>query len=66
MHIAKTLVQEHTSFEVEISIEKLGTYKSPSTDKILAVLIQAGGNTLCSEIYKLINCIFEKEEFPRQ
>jgi hypothetical protein len=35
-------------------------------DKISAELIQAGGNTLCSEIHKLINSILNKEELPQQ
>jgi hypothetical protein len=41
-------------------------YKSPGTEQILAELIQEGGNILCSEIHKLINCIWNKEEFPQQ
>jgi hypothetical protein len=40
----------------------LKSYKSPGNDHILAELIQAGGtgNTLCSEIHRLINCIWNK------
>jgi hypothetical protein len=37
-------------------------YKLPGTDQIPAELIQAGGNTLSSEIHKLINCIWNKKE----
>jgi hypothetical protein len=44
----------------------LKRYKSPGIDQILAELIQAGGNTLHSEIHKLINCIWNKEELPEQ
>jgi hypothetical protein len=44
----------------------LKRYKSPGTDQIPAELIQAGGNTLRSEIHKLINCIWNKEELPEQ
>jgi hypothetical protein len=44
----------------------LKTCKSPGIDQIPAELIQAGGNTLCSEIHKLINCIWNKEELPDQ
>jgi hypothetical protein len=44
----------------------LKRYKSPGIDQIPAELIQAGGNTLHSEIHKLINCIWYKEEFPEQ
>jgi hypothetical protein len=41
-------------------------YKSSGSDQIPADLIQAGGETLQSEIHKLINCIWSKEEFPDQ
>jgi hypothetical protein len=50
----KPLVPESSSSEVEITIEKLKSYKSPGIDQIPAELIQAGGNTLLSEIHKLI------------
>jgi hypothetical protein len=32
----------------------------------MAELIQAGSNTLRSDIHKLINCIWNKEELPDQ
>jgi hypothetical protein len=38
-------------------------YKSPGSDKILAELIQAVGETFVSVIHKLINLIWNKEEF---
>jgi hypothetical protein len=41
-------------------------HKSLGTDQILAELIQAGGEILCSEIQKLINSIWNKEELPQQ
>jgi hypothetical protein len=66
IHTAEPLVPEPGSSEVEIAIEKLKSYKSPGTDQIPAELIHAGGNTLCSEIHKLINCIWNKEELPEQ
>jgi hypothetical protein len=44
----------------------LKRYKSPGIDQILTELIQAGGNTLRSEIHKLINFIWNKEELPEQ
>jgi hypothetical protein len=46
MHTAEALVPEPSSFEVDIANKKLKRYKSSSTDKILAELIQGGGNTL--------------------
>jgi hypothetical protein len=55
IHTAEPLVPEPSSSEVEIDIEKLKRYKSPGIDQIPAKLIQAGGNTLSSEIHILIN-----------
>jgi hypothetical protein len=54
MHTAEPLVPEPILFKVEISNENLRRYKLSGTDQILAELIQAGGNTLCSEMHKLI------------
>jgi hypothetical protein len=64
IHTAEPLVPKPSSFEVEIAIEKLKRYKSPGIDQILAEFIQSGRNTLCSEIHKLINCIWNTEELP--
>jgi hypothetical protein len=64
IHTAEPLVPEPSSSEVEISIEKMKRYKSPGINQIPAELIHAGGNTLHSEIHKLINCIWNKEELP--
>jgi hypothetical protein len=47
------LVSETNFFQVQIAPEKLERYKTPGTDQILAALIQRGGETLYSEIYKL-------------
>jgi hypothetical protein len=66
MHAAESLVPEPSSFDVEIAIEKLKRYKSPSIDLILAEMIQAGGNTLCSEIHEFINSNWKKEALPQQ
>jgi hypothetical protein len=41
-------------------------YKLPGIDQIQAEMIQAGGNTLHSEIHKLINSIHNKDELPQQ
>jgi hypothetical protein len=38
----------------------LKRYKSPGIDQILALLIQAGGNPVRSEIHKLNNSIWNK------
>jgi hypothetical protein len=52
--------------EVEVAIGKLKRYKSPGVDQIPAELIQTGGETLRSEIHKLIKLIWNKEELPHQ
>jgi hypothetical protein len=59
-------VPEPSAIEVEIAIEKLKRYKSPGTDQIPAEMIKAGGSKICSEIHKLINSIWNKEELPEQ
>jgi sorting nexin-29 len=41
-------------------------YRSPGIVQIPAELIQAGRNTLRSDIHKFINCIWNKEELPEQ
>jgi hypothetical protein len=50
MHTTEPLTYEPCCFKVASVIEKLKGYKSPGIDQIPAQLIQAGGNTLCSEI----------------
>jgi hypothetical protein len=51
MHIAEPFVPEPSASEVEVAIGKLQRYKSPGVDEIPAELIQAGGETLHSEIH---------------
>jgi hypothetical protein len=58
---AESLVPDPSPFEVEISITKLKMYKSPGCDEIPAYLIQAGGETLQSEIHELINSIWNQK-----
>jgi hypothetical protein len=50
---------------VEVAFERLERYKSPGIDQILAEIIQVGGNTLHSEVQKLTNCIWNREELPQ-
>jgi hypothetical protein len=66
IHTAEPLVPEPSLVEAEIAIRKLKSYKSLGTDQILAKLTKAGVETLCSEIHKLIRCIWNKEELPQQ
>jgi hypothetical protein len=47
---AELLVPDASPFEVEITIAKFKKYKSPGSDQILEELIQAGGESLQSEI----------------
>jgi hypothetical protein len=64
IHTAEPLVPESRVFEVYMANEKLKQHKSPGTDQILAELIKARGRTICSEIHKIINSIWNKEELP--
>jgi hypothetical protein len=54
------------SLEVEVTIAKLGKYKSPGSDAIASELIQAGGEILLSANHKLINSIWNKEVLSDQ
>jgi hypothetical protein len=65
MHTTEPFVPEPSASEVVVPIEKLKRYKSPGVDQIPAELIHAGGETLCSEIHKLIKLICN-EELPHQ
>jgi hypothetical protein len=58
---AEPLVPYPSPFEVEIAVAKFKKYKSPGSDQIPAELVQAGDETLQSEIHKLINSIWSKE-----
>jgi hypothetical protein len=51
--------------EVEMAIEKLKTHKSPGIDQIPVEMIKAEGTTIHSEIYKLINSIWNKRNYLR-
>jgi len=59
-------VPEPSLVELEIPIRNLKRYKSSCTDQIPAELIKSGGETLCSEIHRLICSIWNKEELPEQ
>jgi hypothetical protein len=57
-------VPEPSISEVAADTGKPKRYKSPGGDQIPAELIQAGRETLNSEIHKLIKLIWKKEEMP--
>jgi hypothetical protein len=59
IHTAELFVPEPSASEDEVAIGKLKRYKSPGVHQIPAELIQAGGETLRSEIYKLAVVIIE-------
>jgi hypothetical protein len=63
---AESLASEPSLVGVEITIGKLKSYKYPSTDQIPVEMIKAGGETLYSEIQKLICSIWNKEKMPQQ
>jgi hypothetical protein len=66
IHTAEPLIPEPSLVEVEIAIGKLKNYKSLGTDQNSAELIKAGGETLYSEILRLVCSIWYKEELPQQ
>jgi hypothetical protein len=61
MHTVEPFVPEPSASEVEVAVRKLKRYKSVGVDLIPAEPIQAGGETLRSEIHKLIKLIWNKE-----
>jgi hypothetical protein len=66
VHTAEPLERVPSNFEFEIAIAKLKRYKPPGSNQILAEVIQAGVEKLWSEVHKLINFIWNKEELPGQ
>jgi hypothetical protein len=59
-------VPEPGASEVEVAVGKLKRYRSPDVDQSPTELIQAGGETLRSEIHKFIKVIWNKEQLPHQ
>jgi hypothetical protein len=66
IHTAKPSVPGPSASEVEVASGKLKRYKSPGVDQIPAELVQAGGETLRSEIHKLMKLNWNKEELLHQ
>jgi hypothetical protein len=71
VHTAQPLVPGPSRLEIEVAITTLRKYKCPCSDQISAVLIQAGGKMLLSEIHKLIilfgirkNCLVSGRSLP--
>jgi hypothetical protein len=57
-------VPEPSAFEVEMAIGKLKRHKSSGVDQIPSEFAKAGGRTTVSEIHKVINRIWNKDELP--
>jgi hypothetical protein len=66
MQIAELFLPEPSALEVEVPTGKLKVYESRGFDQIPAELIQAGEETLRSEVPKLIKLIWNEEELPHQ
>jgi hypothetical protein len=66
IHMAEPLVPEPSLVKVETAVGKLKRYTHPGTYQIPAKLIKAGGETLHSEIHKLIHYIWKNEKLPQQ
>jgi hypothetical protein len=60
IHTAEPLLPEPSASEFEVAIRKLKRYKSPGVHEIPAELIQAGEETLRSEIHKRIRLIWKR------
>jgi len=52
--------------EVAAAVKKLKDNKSPGVDEIPAELIKAGGEDMISALHQLLNCIWEKEQWPTE
>jgi hypothetical protein len=66
MRTAEPFVPDPSASEVEVANGKLKRHKSPGADQIPSEQIQAAGETLRSEIHKLIKLIWNKEELSHQ
>jgi hypothetical protein len=66
MHTAEQFVPKPSALDAEFAIGKLKSYRSPGADQIPAELIHEGGETLRSEIHKLVKLIWNKEQLPHQ
>ena len=63
---AERVVPKPSVFDLEMTVLKLKSHKSPAIDQIPAEFIKAEGRKILSEIYKFINFIWNKEEFPEE
>jgi len=66
IHTPEPPVPELNASEVKRAIENLKRHKLPGTEQIPEELTKAVGRTVSSEIYKLINSIWDKRELPEK
>jgi hypothetical protein len=66
IHSAEPLVPEPSASEVEMAIEKQKRRTSPGVDQMPAEFIKAESRTICLEIHKLTNSVWNKEELPEE
>jgi hypothetical protein len=61
MHTAEPLIHEYSFYEIETAAELLVSYKFTGIDHIPGEMVQARGNTLRSDLHRLINFLCNKE-----
>jgi hypothetical protein len=66
VHTSDPFVPESSACKFEVAIGKLRSYRSLGIGQIPAELIQAGEETLLSEIHKLFKLIWNKKELLHQ
>jgi len=63
---AKLVVLEPSAFDIEMAIKKLKRRNSLDIDEIPAEMIKSGCRTIISEIYKLMNSVWNMEQLTEQ
>ena len=66
IHTAKPLIPAPSAFKIEMAIEKLKSHKSSGIDQIPAEKIEEGDRKIRSEVHKLTNSVWDKEELPEE
>jgi hypothetical protein len=66
IHTAELLVPEPNAREFEMDIGMIKKTQTPGFEHILAELFKAWGRTICSDIDKHSNSIWNKKELPKE
>ena len=66
IHTTEPLIPELSAFEVEMAIEEQKRHESPGIDQIPGEMIKARCRTIRTEIHKLTNSIWNKEQLPEK